>query len=87
MRKIKGRKRFTIPASIRREKNLEQLEVYRDKAVEALTKAKPVINWREFFNREDARVKSFGMIVDENGQVLAQTLLSVQNEQEKRKTK
>jgi hypothetical protein len=46
-----------------------------------------MINWREFFNREDAKVKSFGMKVDGNGQVLAQTLLSVQNEQENRKTK
>ena len=70
-RKIKDRKRFSIPASIRRDKNLEQLEVYREKAIMALNKAYSDKNWREMFNVAGATVSTFKLKVDSNGQVLS----------------
>jgi hypothetical protein len=70
-RKIKDRKRFSVPASIRRKKNLEQLEVYREKAIMALNKACPEKDWRDIYNVPGATVSAFKIKVDTNGQVLS----------------
>lgn len=60
-----------MPASIRRKKNLEQLEVYREKAIMALNKAFPDKNWRDIYNVPGATVSTFKIKVDTNGQVLS----------------
>ena len=70
-RKIKDRKRFSVPATIRQQKNLEQLEVYREKAIIALNMAYPDKNWRDMFNVPGATVSAFKIKVDTNGQVLS----------------